>query len=351
VFNVTGNLVIDEAEVAGVVATPEAVETELNYKVGLSDEDAKDTRYTGQYDKREENFSCQEDHMGGMLYMVDKVVTDAKDSALKSSLTAGSFNIAKGAFVMNKVSVNMNSNKLSIADSNKELREIIKLDTVYPRMDDITAVLTNVDDKTKRSSLEALKIRMNNATNILQTLDDKFNSFYCFSMVNEKLSTEFLKPDYMKIKEDLNEETEEEKETANRKAMTVIFDTLERSNRVDNLHDHSYFQVLTLCHPDEKYIKRWVAYVNREKLDCVVEFNKANLGYAETKDTIINSGASQGSLEQLAIKAQEDEENRKRLAKQEEEERKNGQLTQSQLEQKELERLTGELSDLNDSMT
>lgn len=117
------------------------------------------------------------------------------------------------------------------------------------------------------------------------------------------------------------------------------------------MHDHSYFQVLTLCHPDEKYVKKWVAYVNREKLDCILEYSKTNAGYSETKDVIINSGASTGSLEQLAIKAQQDEENRKRMAKQEEEERKNGQLTQSQIEQKELERLTGELSDLNDSMT
>lgn len=167
VFNVTGNLVIDEAEVASVVATPEAVETELAYKVGLTEEESKESKYTGQYDTREENFSCQEDHLGGMLYMVDKVVTKDRDSALKASLNSGSFNVAEGAFVMNKVSVNMNSNKMSVADSNKELREIIKLDTVYPRMDDIKSVLDNQDDKTKRSSLEALKIRMNNATNIL----------------------------------------------------------------------------------------------------------------------------------------------------------------------------------------
>lgn len=289
--------------------------------------------------------------MGGMLYMVDKVVTKDKDAALKTSLTAGSFSVAGGAFVMNKVSVNMNANKMSVADSNKELREIIKLDTVYPRMNDIKAVLDNVDDKTKRSSLEALKIRMNNATTILQTLDDKFNTFYCFSMVNEKLTTEELRGDYIRIKEDLGDETDEEKEKANRKAMKTIFDTLMMKDKVTNMHDHSYFQVLTLCHPDEKYVKKWVAYVNREKLDCILEYNKSNAGYAETKDTIINSGASTGSLEQLAIKAQQDEENRKRMAKQEEEERKNGQLTQSQLEQKELERLTGELSDLNDSMT
>jgi hypothetical protein len=235
--------------------------------------------------------------MGGMLYMVDKVINKDKDSTLKASLTAGSFSVAGGAFVMNKVSINMNANKMSIADSNKELREIIKLDTVYPRMNDIKAVLDNVDDKTKRSSLEALKIKMNNATTILQTLDDKFNTFYCFSMVNEKLTTEELRGDYIRIKEDLGDETEDEKEKANRKAMKNIFDTLMMKDKITNMHEHSYFQVLTLCHPDEKYVKKWVAYVNREKLDCVLEYNKSNAGYAETKDTIINSGASTGSLE------------------------------------------------------
>jgi hypothetical protein len=47
VFNVTGNLVIDDAEVATVVATPEAVETELTYKVGLTEEESKESKYTG----------------------------------------------------------------------------------------------------------------------------------------------------------------------------------------------------------------------------------------------------------------------------------------------------------------
>lgn len=350
VFNVTDNLAIDEAEVALAVATPEAVETELAYKVNLSEEEAKDSQFNGQYDQRDENFSCQEDHMGGQLFMVDKVVKKTADAALKASLVSGSFNAVDGAFVMSKVSVNMNAQKLSVADANKELREIIKLDTVYPRMDDIRGVLDNTEDKTKRSSLENLKIKVNNGTILMQTLDDKFDSFFCFSMVNEKLSSEDLRGDYNILKENQNDETEEEKTAANSKALKAIFETLTMRDKQNNVHDHSYFQVLTLCHPDEKYIKKWVAFVNREKLDCILEFNKNNLGLVDTKDTVINSGASQGSMEQLAIKAQQDEENRKRLAKQEEEERKNGQLTQAQLDQKELERLTGELSDLNDGM-
>lgn len=66
---------------------------------------------------------------------------------------------------------------------------------------------------------------------------------------------------------------------------------------MNNLHDHSYFQMLTLCHPDVAYINKWVNFVNREKIDCLLEFNKNNLGIADTKDTIINSGASNDSLE------------------------------------------------------
>lgn len=112
---------------------------------------------------------------------------------------------------MNKVSVNMNAQKLSIADVDKQLREIIKLDTVYPRLKDIQSVLDNSNDKTKRSSLEALKIIVNNATNILQTLDDKYTTFFCFSMINEKLEDETLKTSYLTIKEDPADQTEEEK--------------------------------------------------------------------------------------------------------------------------------------------
>lgn len=45
-------------------------------------------------------------------------------------------------------------------------------------------------------------------------------------MVNEKLSAEDLRGDYLSIKEDLGDETEDEKEKANRKAMKTVFDTL-----------------------------------------------------------------------------------------------------------------------------
>lgn len=54
----------------------------------------------------------------------------------------------------------MNSQKLSVADVNKELREIIKLDTVYPRLEQIKQELDDKDDKTKRTRIENLKIRM-----------------------------------------------------------------------------------------------------------------------------------------------------------------------------------------------
>jgi len=40
VFNVTDNLSIEEAEVAASVATPEALETELAFKVNQSEEEA-----------------------------------------------------------------------------------------------------------------------------------------------------------------------------------------------------------------------------------------------------------------------------------------------------------------------
>lgn len=149
----------------------------------------------------------------------------------------------------------------------------------------------------------------------MQTLDDKYPTLFCFTMINENLASSARLALY---KDTIGETVDESAE------LNKIYEALLKEDNVANLHDHAYYQVLTLCHQDSLYVKKWVAYVNREKLDCMIEYNKANLGMVDSKTTIINSGASQGSLEQLAIKAQQDQENRDRLEKQEEEERKNG---------------------------
>lgn len=123
------------------LATPEAVETELEYKMNLTPEDLKFTKYMGQYDRREEGFTCAEDHLSGQLFMLEKVSEKSKDKDLSKTLTQGMFQKVIGAMTLNKVTVNMNNQKLSISDMNKELKEIIRLDTVYPRMDQIQEVL------------------------------------------------------------------------------------------------------------------------------------------------------------------------------------------------------------------
>jgi hypothetical protein len=47
VFNITDALLIDEAETALTIASPDAVETELNYKTSISDDDLKDNKFMG----------------------------------------------------------------------------------------------------------------------------------------------------------------------------------------------------------------------------------------------------------------------------------------------------------------
>lgn len=60
------------------------------------------------------------------------------------------------------------------------------MDTVYPRLDMMKSIIEDKDDVEKRTKLDALKVRMFNASSIFQTLDDKYPAFFCFSLINEK---------------------------------------------------------------------------------------------------------------------------------------------------------------------
>lgn len=66
-----------------------------------------------------------------------------------------------------------------------------------------------------------------------------------------------------------------------------------------NVHEHSYYQVLTLCHPDLPYLRKWMTFINREKVDCHVEFNRKNLDIGEDTETVLNSGASSDSAAEM----------------------------------------------------
>ncbi len=42
------------------------------------------------------------------------------------------------------------------------------------------------------------------------------------------------------------------------------------------------YQQLFLCHPDSTIIQKWVLFINREKLDCNIDFNRENFGLNTT---------------------------------------------------------------------
>jgi len=46
----------------------------------------------------------------------------------------------------------------------------------------------------------------------------------------------------------------------------------------NNLHNHKYYEIMTLCHQNKNYIEKWIEYLNREKFDCNMEYNAKNVG-------------------------------------------------------------------------
>lgn len=117
-----------------------------------------------------------------------------------------------------------------------------------------------------------------------------------------------------------------------------------------NVHDHSYYQILTLCHMDETYLKKWMIYLNREKVDCQVDFNRKNFDIAEDTTTVISSGVSDSTSAELLQQAQARQEEAAALEKKQKDAEEAGKMTKEQQNQKELEKMTAELSDLNESM-
>ena len=88
--------------------------------------------YRSEYDLRSSDFSCTGDDMEGELYMIDKVkdpdmeqIKEYKQNYNKQGL--------EQELKFDKVTINMNYQKFSISDRDSILKEIIYLDSVYPR--------------------------------------------------------------------------------------------------------------------------------------------------------------------------------------------------------------------------
>lgn len=167
------------------------------------------------------------------------------------------------------------------------------------------------------------------------------------TILNEPIASESLLGTFKKY--------QSKEKTSDGEDLKMIIDNLYSSDMQHdgskpNVHEHSYYQMLTLCHPDQVYLRKWMTFINREKVDCHVEFNKKNLDLVDETETVLNSGATSDSASEMMRASQARQEEEDAMAKKKAQEEKDGKLTQDQLNQKELERLTSELGDLNESM-
>lgn len=120
----------------------------------------------------------------GELFMVDKVGIPDKDVQTKINL-ALMVNV-KEEISLTKVTITMNENKITVRDSDKQLKDMIRLDQVYPRDQEIKAVLNLESNKGQmRTALEALKIRILDASTLANNLELSYPNFYCMSIINE----------------------------------------------------------------------------------------------------------------------------------------------------------------------
>ena len=57
-----------------------------------------------------------------------------------------------------------------------------------------------------------------------------------------------------------------------------------------NLHKNTYYDMLTLCHPNYQTINKLNIFMNREKYDCWYEYNAKNMGIrVKTESTMVKS--------------------------------------------------------------
>lgn len=179
---------------------------------------------------------------------------------------------------------------------------------MYPKLSAIEKQLTeeaNADKK--RSAVESLKIRILDVSTLMQSTDQAFPKYFCMTILNEPIASESLMATFNKY--------QSKEKTSDADDLTMILDQLYKSDmqhdeNKPNVHEHSYYQMLTLCHPDQVYLRKWMTFINREKVDCHVEFNKKNLDIGDETETVLNSGATSDSASEMmqASQARQEEE-------------------------------------------
>jgi len=181
------------------VATPELVEEELVAKSVLP-EDGAEPMYDSKWDMRPKDFTCVGDMFSGELYMIDKITKKNDMTAeLKAVVASSGMTNVNYEVRLNKVTITSNDNKITVRDSDKQLKDMIRLDQVYPKLSEIEKTMTNEDNKDKtRSAVEALKIRILDASSLFQSSDLAFPNYFCMTVLNEPAASDSLQATFTK---------------------------------------------------------------------------------------------------------------------------------------------------------
>lgn len=154
--------------------------------------------YNSKWDLRAKDFSCVGDMFSGELFMIDKVTkrSDMEKDQLALLDATGMAGVGE-TIKLNKVTITANENKLTVRDSDKQLIDMVKLDSVYPRTKQIDEVLNDENNKGKyRTVLEMLKIRILDASTLIQSMDMAFPNYYCMTIINEPIRQSNLEQVY-----------------------------------------------------------------------------------------------------------------------------------------------------------
>lgn len=125
--------------------------------------------------------------------MVDKVSNLVAGSELQKAVATAGMPVNQEVRLA-KVTVAMNDRKITVSDLDNQLKDMIRMDQVYPREDQLKTLLEDENNKDKlRTLLETMKVRVLDATGLLQTTDNKVESMFCMAIISEpKTTTNYL---------------------------------------------------------------------------------------------------------------------------------------------------------------
>ena len=93
--------------------------------------------------------------------------------------------------------VSASADKISLRDGGHLLREIVQLDSVYPRLPELQSALEG-DPNGARNRIEALKVKVLNGSVISDDPSHSLNGFYCLLLTNQPPAKDALESLYRK---------------------------------------------------------------------------------------------------------------------------------------------------------